>query len=114
MDGPSITGPKSEYMVLISVGQHEFVIKHEYAMLSRTIRTVKSGLGRCREGEVNKIDFSLLGIESHVLQKMCIYMRYMAKEPNCQPITRVFPLKPEEIPDILAAVDVFELSLPER
>ena len=40
-------GPKSMYIKLVSSDGHEFVIKREYALISRTIKSMLSGPGMC-------------------------------------------------------------------
>ncbi|KAI3379138.1 hypothetical protein SNEBB_010870 [Seison nebaliae] len=74
------SGPDAMYVRLISSDNHEFIIKRELALVSKTIKAMLSGPGQFAENEDNEIIFKEM--PSHVLNKVCQYFTYRVKYTN--------------------------------
>ncbi|XP_035212965.1 elongin-C-like [Stegodyphus dumicola] len=96
-------GLDAEYVKLISSDDHEFIIKKEYAFVSRRIECMLSGPRRFAENEVNEIYFK--EIPSHVLQKLCQYFTYKICYDNSSDEISVFPIEGEIAVELLMAAN---------
>lgn len=96
-------GPDSMYIKLISSDGHEFIIKREYAFISRQIKAMLGGPCEYAVNETNEVNFR--EIPSHILQKVCQYFTYKVRYTNSSGEIPEFPVGPEEALELLLAAN---------
>ncbi|XP_037960356.1 elongin-C-like [Teleopsis dalmanni] len=101
---PGIEGPNAPYVKIVSADGHSFIILKEYALISATIKAMLSGPRPFRERELHEL--RLREIQSHVMQKVCLYFQYKiyyeSTVANLHDVPE-FPIEPEVAVDILMA-----------
>ncbi|XP_037927640.1 elongin-C-like [Teleopsis dalmanni] len=96
-----IEGPNAPYLKIVSGDGHSFIILKEYALISGTIKAMLAGPRPFREREPHEIRFR--EIQSHIMQKVCIYFQYKINYENSMTDVPDFPLEPEIAVDLLMA-----------
>jgi len=99
-------GSESMYIKIITSDDHEYIIKREYALLSKTIEAMLSGPGMCDDNETNIIHFR--EIPSHVLDKLCLYFTYKSKYTNSSNDIPEFTIEPEIALELLMAANFLD------
>ena len=100
-------GPDSMYVKLIASDGHEFIIKRSLTEASKTISTKITGSDLYGDDEVLDIHFK--DIQSHVLQKVSIFMQYKQHYTNCTTEIPDFPIPPEMALELLIVSTVLDM-----
>ncbi|VCW84020.1 unnamed protein product [Gulo gulo] len=81
------------YVMSIPSDGHEFIVKRQHALPSRTIKAMLNGPCQFAENEINEV--SLRDIPSHTLWKVCVYFTHEGLYPNSSMEIPEFPTAPE-------------------
>ncbi|KAI6243943.1 Elongin-C [Aphelenchoides fujianensis] len=103
---PSVNGPNASHVKLISSDGHEFIVRRDLALTSRTIQAMLSGPGQYTENESNEVTFR--EIPSHVLRKVCHYFAYKVRFTNSATEIPEFQITPEVALELLMAANFLD------
>ncbi|CCD70299.2 Elongin-C [Caenorhabditis elegans] len=100
-----LEGPRSKYVKLVSNDDHEFIIKREVAMTSKSLRELFANPTVDLAAANNTVYFS--DFQSHILQKVCHYLAYKTKYRHSR-VAPPFDIPPDIAMDLLAAANELE------